>query len=79
MELPIFSDEIFGQYEWESSNIRNLRKDNDFADVTLACEDGQLVEAHKVIFAGQDRYHHINTTNINIDDININEFTFHIS
>ena len=51
-----------------------MRKDNDFADVTLACEDGQLVEAHKVIFAGQDRYHYINTTNINIDDININEF-----
>ena len=48
--------------------------------MTLACEDGQLVEAHKVIFAGQDRYHYINTTNINIDDININEFksfTFH--
>ena len=57
-----------------------MRKDNDFADVTLACEDGQLVEAHKVIFAGQDRYHYINTTNINIDDINTNEFksfTFH--
>ena len=47
--------------------------------MTLACEDGQLVEAHKVIFAGQDRYHYINTTNINIEDININEFTFHIS
>ena len=74
MELPIFSDEIFGQYEWQSWNIRDLRKDNDFADVTLACEDGQLVEAHKVIFAGQDRYHYINTSNINIDDININEF-----
>ena len=62
-----------------------MRKDNDFADVTLACEDGQLAEAHKVIFAGQDRYHHINTTNINIDDINIDyinineikSFTFH--
>ena len=38
-------------------NIRttfgNLREDNDFADVTLACEDGQQVEAHKVILAGQ--------------------------
>ena len=29
----------------------NLREDNDFADVTLACEDGQQVEAHKVILA----------------------------
>ena len=24
----------------------------EFSDVTLACEDGQLVEAHKVILAG---------------------------
>ena len=26
--------------------------DNEFTDVTLALEDGQLVEAHKVILAG---------------------------
>ena len=29
----------------------SLREDNDFADVTLACEDGQQVEVHKVILA----------------------------
>ena len=29
----------------------NLREDLDFADVTLACEDGRQVEAHKVILA----------------------------
>ena len=29
----------------------NFREDNDFADVTLASEDGQQVEAHKVILA----------------------------
>ena len=29
----------------------NLREDNNFADVTLACEDGKKVEAHKVILA----------------------------
>ena len=29
----------------------NLREDADFADVTLACEDGKQVEAHKVILA----------------------------
>ena len=60
-----------------------MRKDNDFADVTLACEDGQQVEAHKVILAGQvliyklpHSHHHINITNIkttNINDIGINE------
>ena len=31
--------------------FRNLREDNDFADVTLASEDGQQVEAHKVVLA----------------------------
>ena len=29
----------------------NLRKTTDFVDVTLACEDGQQIEAHKVILA----------------------------
>ena len=31
------------------SAFGNLREDNDFTDVTLACEGGQQVEAHKVI------------------------------
>ena len=31
----------------------SLREDNNFADVTLACEDGQQVEAHKVILFRQ--------------------------
>ena len=31
----------------------NMREDKDFKDVTLACEDGQQVEAHKVILAEQ--------------------------
>ena len=29
----------------------NLRHDEDFVDVTLVCEDGKQVEAHKVILA----------------------------
>ena len=29
----------------------SLRNDVDFADVTLACEDGHQVKAHKVILA----------------------------
>ena len=33
------------------SAFKNLRDDQDFADVTLACEDGQKIEAHKVILA----------------------------
>ena len=34
----------------------NLRENNDFADVTLACEDGQLVEAHRVILAASSPF-----------------------
>ena len=49
----LFSDEIFGKYDRQSWAFGNLREDNDFADVTLACEDDQQVEAHKVILAGQ--------------------------
>ena len=34
-----------------SSSFGELREDNDFTDVTLACEDGKQVEVHKVILA----------------------------
>ena len=34
-----------------SSAFGSLREDRDFSDVTLACEDGQQVEAHRVILA----------------------------
>ena len=34
----------------------SLRKDSDFADVTLLCEDGQSVEAHKVILAASSPF-----------------------
>ena len=50
--LLVFSDKIFGQYESQSWAFGNLKEDNNFADVTLVCEDGQQVEAHKVILAG---------------------------
>ena len=29
--------------------FKELREDKEFIDVTLACEDGQQVEAHKVV------------------------------
>merc|ERR1712208_224894 len=38
------------------SSFGSLREDNDFADVTLACEDGQQVEAHKVILASSSPF-----------------------
>ena len=34
-----------------SSAFGRLREDKDFADVTLACEDGHQMEAHKIILA----------------------------
>merc|ERR1711983_67755 len=32
-----------------SSAFGDLREDKEFSDVTLACEDGQQVKAHKVV------------------------------
>ena len=37
------------------SVFEHLREDN-FADVTLVCEDGQQVEAHKVILASSSPF-----------------------
>ena len=34
----------------------NMREDKDFTDVALACEDGQQVEAHKVILAASSPF-----------------------
>ena len=39
-----------------NSAFGNLREDNEFADVTLACEDGQQIEAHKVILAASSPF-----------------------
>ena len=38
------------------SSFGSLREDTDFTDVTLACEDGQQVEAHKVILAASSPF-----------------------
>ena len=39
-----------------NSALGSLREDNDFADVTLVCVDGQQVEAHKVILAASSPF-----------------------
>ena len=36
--------------------FKNLRQDKHFTDVTLACKDGQQVEAHKVILAASSPF-----------------------
>ena len=38
------------------SAFGNLRESTDFADVTLACEDGKQVEVHKVILASSSPF-----------------------
>ena len=40
------------QFRKGSSSFGEFVDNNEFSDVTLACEDGHLVEAHKVILAG---------------------------
>ena len=44
-----FKENAIGAFE-------SLRGDADFADVTLACEDGEQVEAHKVILAASSPF-----------------------
>ena len=39
-----------------SSSFGELRKDKDLTDVTLACEDGSQLEAHKVILAASSPF-----------------------
>ena len=34
----------------------SMREDQDFADVTLACEDGQQVQAHRLILAASSPF-----------------------
>ena len=39
-----------------SSSFRELREDEDLTDVTLVCEDGKQVEAHKIILAASSPF-----------------------
>ena len=54
------SEKLCLQWNDFQDNIKiafgNLRDDKDFADVTLACEDGHQVAAHRVILAGSSPF-----------------------
>merc|ERR1711934_691880 len=39
-----------------TSAFRDLREDKEFTDVTLACEDGQQVEVHKVVLVSSSPF-----------------------
>ena len=60
LTLCIMSEQICLQWNDFKENItsafENLKKDDDFTDVTLACEDGEQVEAHKVILAASSPF-----------------------
>merc|ERR1711936_1052034 len=49
----IFEEKLCLQWNDFQTNLTSafgdLREDKEFTDVTLACEDGQQVEAHKVV------------------------------
>merc|ERR1719341_2152237 len=53
MPMSNFDEKLCLQWNDFGNNISSafgdLREDKEFTDVTLACEDGQQVEAHKVV------------------------------
>ena len=54
------SEKLCLQWNDFKENVVNtfgsLKEDEDFTDVTLACEDGKQVEAHKVILANSSPF-----------------------
>lgn len=56
------SEKLCLQWNDFQANVRlafgELRSDNDFSDVTLACEDGHQFEAHKVILISASPFFH---------------------
>ena len=54
------SEKLFLQWNDFKENVNSafgrLRDDKEFTDVTLACEDGQQIEAHKVILAASSPF-----------------------
>merc|ERR1712204_64011 len=59
-QIPIMTEKLCLKWndfqENVSSAFGSLRDDIDFSNVTLACEDGQQVEAHKVILAASSPF-----------------------
>ena len=43
--------------EFESNikdTFRELREEQDYFDVTLVCDDGEQIEAHKIVFISRE-------------------------
>ena len=58
-QVLVMSEKLCLQWNDFKDNAINafgsLRDDNDFTDVTLACEDGKQVEVHKVVLASSSQ------------------------
>merc|ERR1712018_362531 len=58
--LLAMSEKLCLQWNDFKTNVNSafgrLRDDKEFTDVTLACEDGQQMEAHKVILAASSPF-----------------------
>ena len=39
-----------------TTSFKELREDGEFTDVTLACEDGEQIEAHKVVLVSSSPF-----------------------
>ena len=54
------SDKLCLQWNDFQKNVanafRNLRKDNEFADLTLVCEDGNQIEVHKMVLSSSSPF-----------------------
>ena len=54
------SDKLCLQWNDFEKNVanafRNLRKDNEFADLTLVCEDGNQIEVHRVVLSSSSPF-----------------------
>ena len=61
VQLSKMAEKLCLQWSDFQDNVKNafghLQDTTDFVDVTLACEDGQHIEAHKVILAHIDAEH----------------------
>ena len=42
--------------DFDSARLPELQKDKDLTDVTLVCEDGKQVEAHKILVAASSPF-----------------------
>ena len=49
---------MIGFQENVKNSIYSLRKDTEFTDVTLACEDGNQIDVHKIVLAASSPYLH---------------------